>query len=680
MMLILCINIVQIQNDSTATSYYNDYSTYEKEYHQDYDLYNKIDISQKQSTEFLTHINILHTYKENIQNVINQNVEKSEISIFSDGTAQKLLIKETESLKGQVGVPVQLIPSFRTSQILLTNLPYFMCTIFVIILIYFIFYQDMQLGLLPLYKSSKQSLGKLYRVKLYVFLSSLSIFILAYSLLHLAYIGWDISSLNLPIQMIFGFDKFPFVWSVLQFLTFQILFKLFSFSILGLLFVFLLHVFKNISYTFGSLLLILLVEFLIFIFIPINTSIGILKFLNLYYVLFFGFSEFSYHIFMGLAINTYTLLIVVLSLIFILMIILCFHLYRKSAHQNKKVISFTFQCRSIHFFIQQIFQLYVVKAGIIILVLLAGYSFYKYQDFSVVKNGDERTLSIYKQEYLGNINQEKLTKIDTLVKEKQANHDKLMELLKQEDLTKEQSQLDKLSENSKGLFELQQIQNEMQSILSQNGKEYVEREGYNLFFASSSPFSLVMNFILISASLCILTSILIASDFKSKMNQLYESTKFGKKRAIRVNYAIMLLSNIAIISIVLILFVLKIQKAYPLFDYNYSLNTVANTAINISLYWYLVIYVCFYVLLCYCLSLFTYYLSMKFDTLITVPIILCICVAFGFLFIQDMRLSPLLLLSVEALNQPIITFLYIVILVLICISLQKSIKTKICSQ
>ena len=677
MMILICVNIMQIQNTNSVQSYYKEYEVYKDKYKSNYDIYQETSVTKTNSPEFLFHLNTYANYKEDIKKNIFESKEKLGVSIFADANNQKVLKKEIQSLQNRSNISSKMTPSLKTNQILQTIIPYFSTAIFTLILVYFLFYQDIHLNLIPLYKSNKQSLGKLYITKTIVLLSSISLFIITYMSIQAIYILFDIGNLNTPIQMIYEFNQFPFLWSVLQFILFQMLFKILVFSLVALIFICLLHIFKNIIYTFGCFLVFLLLELLFFLFTPINSFIGIMKFINIYYMMFYGFDEYNYRVFMGVTINTYTLLLVILFLLFLIMIVVCDIMYQKAITKRKSLPTLNLQCHSIRYFIHQFFQLYIMKAGIIIMLLVLGYGIYKYSSFSTVKSAEEQALFIYKQEYLGKISDDKLKEITILVDEKQKNYDKLLTILEQIDGEVDQKQLDTLKQKSEGLFQLQQVKQEMENIISFGGDEYVEKSGYTLLFSEDNSFSLIINFMLISVPLCILTSILIATDYRTKMNELFEATKNGKYKAFINNQVLLLISNIGLIGIVLVPFILKVKKAYLLFDYNYALNNIANTGSTLPLYAYYIGYILLFILICYCISMLTYYISMKVDTLIAIPIMLCSCTLLGILFMQDPRLSPLLLISINALNYPILSLLYIVGIIGVCILLNiKIIKRK----
>ena len=613
-------------------------------------------------------VNAYDNYQNDLRERIKNNETKLSMSIFDDAFVRALIESENQTLRKVQKIDFELMPSYATTITLESPFFAILAMLLSSILIYALFLEDIVQQSIRMYKSTKHSLSKLFYVKISTFGFILFMFTFICLSITIMFAHFDGIDLNAPIQSLFDYRFNINFITIFQQILLKFLVQSIITFIVGFFVLMLVLIFKNIALGYGAILLILLSEYFLFSFTSVTSSFTFMKYINLYFYLFKGVTNLRWVRFANIMLDFGLVFTITTFITGIVTMFASRYMYTRLSTGFKQFKSRGYQIKSIHLAWHEVLRTLYFSKGFILVLFILLFSLYRYVDFSITKSQSQLNYERIESQYYGELNQKAFERIDIEIEKA---HEAYEIIMSNEAKELSQAEYRALETQAAPYPSLLRIREKMIERKGSGSTYFVEDSGYKYLFGREGQYSSIIHFIIITMALTLYVALNVIGEYQKKLSHLYVSTQRGhiKKQSIDM----ILFMGIAIILIVLVygLFILKLQKGYAIYQSNQSLvNLISTTKSSMSLWTYTGISFIAHVLVYSTVIRLTYILSRRYDLVLITAIAFVFCLIQTLLFTIAPAFSILHLLNISMVNQPFVSVLWVVVLIILNFWLQ----------
>jgi len=641
----------------------------------------KNELSQMNQVEIIENsylndqINAYSNYQNDIINRIESNNAKLNMSVFNDEFVRTQLESENQTLTKIQSMNVEIVPSYAITQFFESYIFSIIILVLCSLLIYSLFFEDILHRSMFLYKSTKNSLNKLFFIKLAVFLFIVIIFTsLCLGVIFLM-TQWDGISLNTPIQWLLDYRFNITMFTLFDQIVLLMFIQAFAAIFIGVFVLMLVILFRNLSLGYGVTLLFLLSEYFLYSFTSVSSSFTVFKYINLYYYLFGTINHVQW-VLVANRMFDFSLVSLLFSFalgFIVLLISLCNYKNSSLGFSNHNARGFQVHSTSLvwHEFLRTVF----FNKGFLIVLLILIYSLNRYSSFTVSKSQGQLDYELIESRYYGELNETILNKISQDIDE---SHKALVILTNQNNDGQNQlsqNEYQVLDNKARPYTSLLKIKDKMDQLYNAGSKYFIDDNGYDFIFEDKSYFSTIIHFLLLTIAISLFISMNVHYEYQRRLTHLYTSTKLGHLKKQTFDLIIYYCICFIIVLMVYGLYLLKIQKGYVIYNQNLPLFAITtSTSSSISLLSYTLISFLLHLIVYISMVRFVYILSRKFDLVVVVVIMLGFALLQVTIFNFMPSLSILHLLTVSFLNNIWMSIFWVVILIVYNFTLQSKLN------
>lgn len=513
------------------------------------------------------------------------------------------------------------------------------------IFVYLLFGEDQQVKINRLFQTTKSGSKALFTRKAcllgaLLFLSSMAFMLVDVTVLHVSNIPW-----NAPLQMVLSFSDSPLELTLFTYMLVYGLIRFLLVTIIAFLFLACMLFFKKLMMSVAAFLFFFLIEYLVAFFMPANSSMNLFKTINIYSILF----EHPLPATNLLTMKAPFGLVILLVLILVGCYILAEKLYVRTDDAKTRGLTKSLSYKSLSLWRMQGVVIFIQKRALLILTLVFFYSLYSAVTFTVKSTGDKVAKQAVQLDYVGAIDDALLSRLaqkkEAIIQAK-LTIDELTPLLNADTLSASQKvELNSAYEQIQNESAFLQVVNEITMIKDSGGTEYFLNEGYSLFFSKESPFYLFTNFLFVSLLLILCVAYSVVSDYQSNIVQLFNSTRSGKNRLIKIN-----LVHFSVISIVAGGLIYgfnfwKINHVYPMQLSALGAATIFSIHTSLTMIPFLVLFSLNHLLVFFVIIVLAYRLSQHYDFLVVLTLMVLFLASQIGLYMMNPTLGLVALLS-----------------------------------
>ncbi|WP_282925674.1 hypothetical protein [Helcococcus kunzii] len=590
-----------------------------------------------------------------------KNLDKKIKLPMLDSDEKKLLTLEKNSLSNIIGMDIKFShTAYFYSYI--NNLIYsgflFLCLL--IFIFYYVFYQDIENSLITLYKTYRINLKKLYIYKFLAFLIFSFVILLMWATIDYIFLIISGTDKSLFIQNIKNFYFAPLKLRLYQYMFLNIGLIYLTLIFLIFLFSFLLFIFKRVGLAISGLFAFILLEFSMYNNIALGSSKEFFKLFNI-------FSIFDRPFKRTLPVKMITIgqveyiVIIGISILLIGCLILSCILYGKGMSLNTELNGIFKGLRTNNILINEIYNIFIGSKGIVILVLLAIFSYISYEDFYYVRADNYEALSRDKREYYGEIDDKLLSKLEAKYNEakkySQRGHELLEKMIKTDE---EEAELRALAPFFGKYQNLRIIRDEINFAKENGASYYVDTQSTDFLHSVNSKYNFYKDTFIGLGLISVMTALYISSNYNSKIERLYETMLRVKRR----NLFRLILLYVVSLSIFAILIGTHIGKLYKGFFYrilDISINNIFPVSSTMNYRLFLALTLFSYILFIFTFVNISYYISCRNSVInsFIISLFISILLMLGFLILPGY--SPISILRYEIFDKIYLYIIYIFI-------------------
>lgn len=617
-------------------------------------------------------INAYTNYQNDIKNRIESNNAKLNMSVFNDELIRTQLEFENQTLIKIQSMNVEIVPSYAITQFFESYIFSIIILVLCSLLIYSLFFEDILHQSIFLFKSTKNSLNKLFSIKLAVFIFITIMFTFSCIVVIFLMAKWDGLSLNTPIQWLLDYRFNIIMFTLFDQIILLMFVQAFAAIFIGIFTLMVVILFRNLSIGYGVTLLFLLTEYFLYSFTSVSSSFTVFKYINLFYYLFGAINHIQWVL---VANRMFDFSLISLLFSFVLgFIVLSISLrnYKNSSlgFSRHKVRGFQVHSTSLiwHEFLRTVF----FNKGFLIVLLILVYSLNRYSSFTVSKSQGQLDYELIESRYYGELNETVINKISQDIDE---SHKALVILTNQNNDGQNQLSQDEyqvLDNKARPYTSLLKIKDKMDQLYNAGSKYFIDDNGYDFIFEEKSYFSTIIHFLLLTIAISLFISMNVHYEYQRRLTHLYTSTKLGHLKKQTFDLLIYYCICFIIVLMVYGFYLLKIQKGYVILDQNLPLFAITtSTSSSISLLSYTLISFLLHLFVYISMAHFVYILSRKFDLAVVVVIMLGFALVQVSIFNFVPSLSILHLLTVSFLNNIWMSIFWVVVLIICNFIFQK---------
>lgn len=609
-------------------------------------------------------IEIYDNYKQDLRATIDNNEKKLDMEIFKDSTLRQSILNENKVLRNLSEIDIKLEKTYAISNVLTSPFIAVVCLILVLFLINSLFVEDLSSNAIMLFKSTQTSNKKHFTTKLLVLISIVTVFMILVFALILMFCMMEGLNLNSPIQLVKEYRFYSQLLSILGALALQMIQVTFTVLLIGVVGIALILIIRNQSIAYGMLLLFMLIQYLIYNLISITSPLAALKYFNLYHLGFTGLNVIGDTYLFGWSIQYPILLLGALVLIFVIVSLLSrttyAHLGTQPLNRNKK--GFTLKSASLK--IQEFFRIFVFSKGFLILLLLFAYSFNRYQTYTVSKSEAQKAYEVIESRYYGEITQEKIASLKALVEQTTESRNKLDACTENESCDSySDEQLKQLVQDANNNYNLSTVYNELLGAYNNGATIFSNADGYEYAIGPESTFSSFIHLLLVSSAITLFVGMNTRSEIQNNLPVLLDATPKGSRIKQQIDSVYFYTFTLLATLIVYGLFILKLQKGYPIYHSNIPLQATRVSDAPISLYSYTVLSFGMHLGVYMTFVNLIKKLSKHLELVLLLVVSLIISITCIGLYLISPMLSPLLLLTIQLLEHPLSSLFWTLLLI-----------------
>lgn len=574
LLIVLCIGI-SLKPINTSIAYDNFYKIYS----------NKLELLESDSLwtflpeckerEYLANqISYLIERDEEITTNIEMLEKKINSTLFKDDL--DTLNQELKYENTRLQADVKFYDVYKNDTILNNNTLIYCLYIIGILLIASIFYDDIKNGQLQIYKTYRNNLKDIFKLKLLSYFSLLSISTIIFMLIEMILTNGNNS--------IYNFESLSETFMDLNmngYIIFKYLNAMINTVLFSTLFISLLLIVRNLVVICTTFFLTMLASFFAF-----GNIMSSLKYFNLYYLMFVDKLQYN-------GVNT-VLNITKLSLC-IIFIVLFYVIYVKDFSivifkKSKKQV-----LKTTNSIIHGLRELLIPSKGILAIAVVLLFSIYQYNTFKMSYDYEEVSYQNFKVNYLGPINEDRYNEILEEYNEIQDCYEKYIEIQKFAEIDPDKY-FDLVAENKEVVIKAQNFENigklktEFEEAMMLGLDNLVDNRGANLLVMKDRGIYLIE-----CISILALPLIFVYISFRKQMTlpsflTVIKTSKTGEKKYL--NLCNLLFTLLVIFNTILMVIghVIRIEKFYPI-DLSNTLKDILFAKISLSLSATLVIFI-----------------------------------------------------------------------------------------
>ncbi len=506
---------------------------------------------------------------------------KKDIRLYQSKNAQKNLKMEIERNNYLQSLDYNFSNDYFINQIEKNDIIKITSIVFVLYLMYDVFYDSIKYNLLDFDKTLKFGRKKSYIIKLLVISFVVLVFIVFSTILKILFIHGSLNDIFVNTGYIKALENLQFFSSYINYVLLNGLVIYILSLFVGIIFLFILMLTKNMTITITSFVFLLASGFLFTNYISPNSTNNILAYFNIFSIIFMNTLEDNTFNLLSSTLTVAMPLILTSILITILGSLFSYSLMGRTQKRflfRNPSISLKFVSLTIHNLVNLLWN----QKLILPIIIVFSYSIYQYQTFSVVKNIGEVSFETYQMQFLGEITDNTFVIIEE-------EKDKLIEAEKNLDyLMNNQESLMTISEeemshriNNKS--NLEQVILDIETINNMGNSYYSNDKGAQLLFFVNSKFYNAQFMSILLLLTIILSSVSGGYEKYLGIEELAHTTVKGYKRNSSNKYLLMNgFVNITTI-LVLILNFMKVSSNFSL-DTKAPLLEVINVSNNLTVF------------------------------------------------------------------------------------------------
>lgn len=525
-------------------------------------------------------------------------------------------------------------------------IPFLMVLLMMFPLIYLLFFEECETGLLYLMKSTAKGRWNTIKAKLLALMISVFILLLLFygesllfSILFYPNIMWDA-----PIQSIVAFNRCVLPISIINYLLLFLLVKWIMCCLVGLLFAYFLQKTKNYIISILLLLSILLVEYFAYTILLSTGSFVILKYMNLYVCLDVHAMFSSYynlvlfnHVF---TLNDINILFIFVCLLILLSLNIHYFLTHKEIYHKKSYQRFKRKMNPHSFYFYSLYKALFSQKAIFVLLCFMMIGFQHINVESLTSS------QLYEKSYIQELKHLSTSEKEHYIEEKKIYFQNLLEQ-KEEIIRKTKS--GEISDLEAGMMQdtidlklkaypmFVKVEQQYQETVKDNKKTLLYEEGYVRLFLNTDDQLLLLIFVV----LILMVPATVFMDKQKSIKLVLNSTPLGKEEIRRIQWRICYITSVLLIVFICMKDLYEVVNTYGLTDgfaYINSISVYQHVSFPISIisFYLLGLFIKIYFIVSF--AYFIYTLSCYFNKL--TQVYLCaIIVVFGGLCLSIFEFS-----------------------------------------
>lgn len=534
----------------------------------------------------------------------------------------------------------------------------FLCLL--IFVFYYIFYQDIENSLISLYRTYSLSLKKLYIYKFSAFLI-FSLFILfVWGLVDYIFLIISGTDPGLFIQNIKGFYLAPLKLNLFEYMALSIGLIYLTLIFLLLLFSLILFLLKRVGLALAGLFAFILLEFNMYNDIALGSSKEIFKLFNIFSlferpfdkilpakIFFRGQVEF-------VVLGGFAVLLVGLFILSCL-------LYGKGISLKSRFGRVFKGLRTKNIFVNETYNILLGSKGIVILALLAVFSYAAYEDFYYVRPDNYHSLSVEKREYYGQIDDKLFSKLEKNFKEAENYSNRGYELLEKEVKSdEEKAELIAISPFFGKYQDLGIIREEIILARANGASFYVDTESTDFLHSVKRNYNFYKDTFIGLGLIGLMASLYISANFNSKIDVLY-GTMLRIKRRNAVRLMLLYMVALAIFAILIWTHICKLNKGFYYRVFDIAINNLFPISSTMDYRLFLGLTIFSYVLFIFTFVNISYYIACRNSVINSFIISLFISILLMLGFVVLPGFSPLSIIRYEIFDRIYVYIAYVLV-------------------
>lgn len=606
---------------------------------------------------------------------MDNNQEKLNLSLFTP-EQKKFLEEENVFLQSLLDEEVvEVSQSTYAGLFANATLEFLIMLLFSFLLLHFLFFEDVQENLLGLFHTTKSSLRQVFTAKAFVLTAILIFFTALTYVWQCIWIGR-----NFPVHNVLVLKECALSWGILEILGLQKLLLLGLVLLLSWMLLWFFLFFRKLSFALIATGVFVMAEYIGHRFIPVHSPLEVLKTFNLFQGLTPG-------VFAGRSLKLFgSYLPDVLGYAVLLgVLVLAIRKLAKGLYiRNKKLFSLPqgrgHALKSKSLFWQQVYNVFILKKSLLLLILLLAYGLYSVFSFQVTRKETEEIRQEVASRYFGPIDQQLMERLKTDEKEYEANKKRfdllLDQVMNQEDETRESGEeLEILNQKNNEYPFFLGVKAEIEGLQEMGVDYYVKEEGVNLLIGMKSDYTPLRLLFLSAILLIVVSSRLVRELYQNGIDRLYHSTVGGRKSLNKINFRVLGILTLLTVGILYGCHFAKIYRVYPQILKDVSVRGILKTNLDFSIYF-------LYALLFFnvCLFLMTmvktcYLFATKNSHLVTVTYMIGLFLVLVLVYSLYPYASPVVLVTARVLEQPVLSGLWMVVLLLCNLLISRKVST-----
>lgn len=520
-------------------------------------------------------------------------------------------------------------------------------------LFYYLYYSDIDNGLIKVYSTYKSGLTKIFFVKLAVFILTTLAFMVIWMLLDVLILRINNINLDIIINNIPSFTFSPTNISILSYILQNILSLYFVMMLI--VFIFALIVFVTRNTIFSAIITGVLIYFQYYFhtFIPVGNQLENLKYINVFTLLNSPFKSLKLsHLFGTTLLSEYWSIILILILT-ILTIFISSLSYSKQWQLRFPTLYTSKGFNSGNLAINEIYDFLVKRRYLILLLIVSVLAYQNVANFNISKDYDYDVVKRVRNHYVGDITEESFKELTSTYEQANQAHASMVEILSKENLTDEdQLMLQELNTKTSDLSGLKVVYDEYVEKMEDGATYYMNDEAYDIFFASKRPFTFIKNTSIASAFIAFCVILSLSHEYRIGISKLFNTMAKSKTRKM-LKLSLYYFGFMLLFVITYIGQYFKVEKFFELKILDTSINNIFPTTSTISFAMFIALLIFGHLLFIVSFVNATISIAKRNTTINSIALSISLLLVIVTLFSINPLTSPLSLLRFELLGAPI---------------------------
>lgn len=584
--------------------------------------------------------------------------KKAGLELFGSEQEERKLNFQEKNLRERLDHPVQALNSTYFEDLNQSfRLLFWGELFFVLLLSYYLFFDDMERGILGLFQSTRKGLKSLFWTKLGVLLVTIVLMEGVFFGLNQLLLGLT-TPLSSPLRSMSSYLTAPLHLTLKEFFLQMALYRMVLLFGLALFFTLLLILLKSPVTATVPFVAYLVLTLLSFLFVVPGSMMEWTKYLGPYQVnlRFLKMDRWIWLFGRPLLPDQISLLF------FALMCLVCFIpaylLYQQAPKGKRKRRAEGTSLKTTNLWVHSLRDLYWEKKGVFLILALVFFLIFQLSQFNYVRSAQDEQRESFRRPYYGQITEDKLKEIDEEIQSLSPIVERRQKLISKLNQTghlseEEGREVEETESLQYRMGDLEELKSEMEEIRENGGKHLVNRSPVNHLHATNARTSLILQLVLQGILVSLVIAAVVSPRYQRGLEELYRTTKQGIEVR-RILFTLLYLFSLLLFVLLFAERYLEMRKVYSDRLMNVPLNVLFDTSLGLSYYGYLGILGIFLLLYLFFQVSLGYYLSVQFSSTVSAMLQILVLLTSMILFGIHPVLGPMAIFSYQILEFPLL--------------------------